>query len=67
MKQHMNDFTTKSKKKLGDSLRSALNDKHEEYPEHDMDYLPSEGLCDEPSSELPNDDAYDNHDMIINA
>ena len=67
MKQQMNDFTTKIKKKLGDSLHSALNDKPEEYPEHDMDYLPYEGLYDEPSSELPNDDAYDNHDMIINA
>ena len=32
MKQRMNDFTTKIKKKLGDSLRSALNDKPEEYP-----------------------------------
>ena len=32
-----------------------------------MHYLPYEGLYDGPSSELPNDDAYDNHDMIINA
>ena len=33
----------------------------------ETDYLPYEGLYDKGTSELPNDDNYDNHDMIINA
>jgi len=71
MKQRMKDFDIKIKKKLGDSLRAVLsNTKPDEYPEEYTDatyYLPYEGLYDEGTSELPNDDTYDNHDMIINA
>ena len=33
----------------------------------ETDYLPYEGLYDKGTSEPPNDDNYDNHDMIINA
>ena len=52
-------------------MRTTLSEpKLDTYPEKNTDasdYLPYEGLYDEGTSLLPNDDNYDNHDMIINA
>lgn len=71
MNECLKDVDTKIKKKSGDSLRAALLEPNvDKYPEEDTDasnYLPYEGLYNKGTSQLHNDDNYNNHDMIIHA
>ena len=66
IKQRMSDFNTKVKHKLGDSLKAAVIEPiANSYPEYDDELY--EGLYGEESSTLPDDDTFDNHDLLINA
>ena len=68
----MNLFDKIIKLKLGDSMNTPkLNDSEEnKYPESDsneQDFIPYEGLYDEGTSVLPNDDEYVDHGLLIDA
>ena len=62
----MSDFNAKVKHKLGDSLKAAgIEPIANSYPEYDDELY--EGLYGEESSTLPDDNTFDNHDLLINA
>ena len=61
----MDNFNVKIRNKLSDSLKSIVGKPNvDSYPEYDDEAY--EGLYGKPKSKLPEDDTFDNLDLLIN-